>query len=85
MNLPAAKIERGNVRRTVRALEVAAVTGRAFSSFAERWAEYPPEPVRAAGIRMDQEMLRERIEARQRIAAWQWEPKRAHRRAERFR
>src|SRR5204862_6870656 len=34
---------------------------------------------------MEEDEGRERVEARQRIAAWQWEPKLAHRRAERFR
>jgi tRNA dimethylallyltransferase len=60
----AGKIERGNVRRTVRALEVAAVTGRSFSSFAADWERYPADPVRAAGIDMESLVLRERIETR---------------------
>jgi tRNA dimethylallyltransferase len=60
----AAKIEPGNVRRTVRALEVAAVTGRPFSSFAAEWERYPPEAVRAAGIEMEPGVLRARIDAR---------------------
>jgi tRNA dimethylallyltransferase len=60
----AGRIEPGNVRRTIRALEVAAVTGRPFSSFAERWTAYPGEPVRAAGIRLTPDVLRRRIEAR---------------------
>lgn len=67
----AARIEPGNVRRTVRALEVAAVTGRPFSAFAADWARYPPEAVRAAGIEMDPAVLRARIEARVRsMMAW---------------
>ena len=36
----------GNVRRTVRALEVAAITGRTFSSFAAEWAVRPNGPRR---------------------------------------
>jgi len=60
----AVKIEPGNVRRTVRALEVAAVTGRPFSSFAEAWERFPREPVRAAGVRLEPEALRARIERR---------------------
>jgi tRNA dimethylallyltransferase len=60
----AGKIEQGNVRRTVRALEVAAVTGRSFSSFAADWERYPVDPVRAAGIDMEPSVLRERIERR---------------------
>ena len=60
----AAKIEPGNVRRTVRALEVAALTGRPFSSFAADWERYPPGAVRAAGVDIDPGVLRRRIEAR---------------------
>lgn len=60
----AAKIEPGNVRRTIRALEVAAVTGREFSSFSGDWETYRPERVRAAGILMSREDLTLRIRAR---------------------
>jgi len=60
----ASKIEPANVRRTVRALEVAAVTGRQFSSFAAAWNEYPVDNVRAAGIALPTEVLRERIDRR---------------------
>jgi tRNA dimethylallyltransferase len=60
----AGRIEPGNVRRTVRALEVAAITGRPFSSFAEAWQRFPSGAVRAAGIRIDRRVLRERIERR---------------------
>ena len=60
----AAKIEPGNVRRTVRALEVAELTGRPFSSFAGGWDTYEPHRVRAAGISMPGPVLRARIEAR---------------------
>jgi tRNA dimethylallyltransferase len=60
----AARMEPGNLRRSVRALEVAAVTGRPFSSFAATWDHYPGDRVRAAGIEMDPWVLRERIEAR---------------------
>jgi tRNA dimethylallyltransferase len=60
----AARIEPSNVRRTVRALEVAAVTGRPFSSYAERWERYPDERVRAAGMEIAREVLGRRIEAR---------------------
>jgi tRNA dimethylallyltransferase len=42
------KIEPANVRRIVRALEVAAVTGKLFSDFAAAWDRYPPDRVRAA-------------------------------------
>jgi tRNA dimethylallyltransferase len=60
----AAKIEPGNVRRTVRALEVAALTGRPFSQFAEAWERYPLGRVRAAGVRLAPSVLARRIEAR---------------------
>jgi tRNA dimethylallyltransferase len=60
----AARIEPSNVRRTVRALEVAAVTGRPFSSYADRWERYPDERVRAAGIDVPRDVLARRIEAR---------------------
>ncbi|GBC86684.1 tRNA dimethylallyltransferase [bacterium HR12] len=60
----AARIEPANVRRTVRALEVAAVTGQPFSAFAEDWERYEPGRVRAAGIEIAREVLAARIEAR---------------------
>ncbi len=60
----AAKIEPGNVRRTVRALEVTALTGRPFSSFADTWERFPPERVRAAGIQIPRPILTSRIERR---------------------
>lgn len=60
----ASKIEPGNVRRTVRALEVAAITGRPFSSYAAGWESYPPERVRAAGIHLEPEQLATRVEGR---------------------
>jgi tRNA dimethylallyltransferase len=60
----ASKIEPGNVRRTVRALEVAAVTGRPFSSFATSWDRYPAERVRAAGVSMASDVLHRRAETR---------------------
>ncbi len=60
----ARKIEPGNVRRTVRALEVAAATGRSFSSFAGAWDRYAPEAVRAAGVEFPPGVLAGRIERR---------------------
>ena len=60
----AARIEPGNVRRIVRALEVPAVTGRPFSSFAEAWERYDVDAVRPAGLRMSRELLVGRIRAR---------------------
>ena len=60
----ASKIEATNVRRTVRALEVAAITGRPFSEFAAAWDAYPPGLVHAAGIEMPREVSAARIAAR---------------------
>ena len=62
----AAKMEPSNARRVVRALEVAALTGRAFSDFAEPWGRYPEDRVRAAGVTMPAEVLAARIEERAR-------------------
>lgn len=60
----AAKIEPGNVRRTIRALEVVHLTGRPFSSFAQAWERYDAGRVCAAGIAMPRAVLADRIEAR---------------------
>jgi tRNA dimethylallyltransferase len=60
----AAKIEPGNVRRIVRALEVAAITGSPFSAFAAAWERYEPGRVRAAGVRIERAVLASRVEAR---------------------
>ena len=60
----AAKIEPTNARRTVRALEVAALTGRAFSSYSVAWDRYPSAAVRAAGIDLPRQDLHRRIEQR---------------------
>jgi tRNA dimethylallyltransferase len=60
----AARIEPGNVRRIIRALEVTAISGAPFSSFAASWDRYDWDRVRAAGIRMDREAQRTRIAER---------------------
>jgi tRNA dimethylallyltransferase len=60
----ARKIEPGNHRRTVRALEVAAITGRTFSDYARHWDTYPSGAVRAAGIALPRPALHRRIEGR---------------------
>jgi tRNA dimethylallyltransferase len=60
----AGRIEPSNARRTVRALEVAAVTGRPFSSFATSWESYPASNARVAGIDLPAEVLDERIARR---------------------
>ncbi|MGH2652522.1 MAG: tRNA (adenosine(37)-N6)-dimethylallyltransferase MiaA, partial [Actinomycetota bacterium] len=62
----ARKIEPGNVSRTIRALELAAITGEQFSGFARDWERYDAGRVRVAGISMPTAVLRERIEARAR-------------------
>jgi tRNA dimethylallyltransferase len=69
----ASKIEPANVRRTVRALEVAAITGRPFSSYASAWDDYPADRLRAAGVRLTPEQLSSRAEERVRemlAAGW---------------
>jgi tRNA dimethylallyltransferase len=43
---------------------VVASTGRPFSSFAQAWDRYPSEHVRAAGVRIDPEVLARRIHER---------------------
>ncbi|MFN2590558.1 MAG: tRNA (adenosine(37)-N6)-dimethylallyltransferase MiaA [Actinomycetota bacterium] len=60
----AARMHPTNTRRVVRALEVAAITGRPFSSFAGDWERYPPDNVRAAGVTLPREVLSRRIESR---------------------
>ncbi len=57
----AARIEPGNVRRIIRALEVTAISGAPFSSFAAAWDRYDAERVRVAGIRIHREVLARRI------------------------
>ena len=60
----AARIDPGNVRRTVRALEVPAITGRPFSTFARAWQRYDPSAVRVAGLRMPRAALIARVGVR---------------------
>jgi tRNA dimethylallyltransferase len=60
----AAKIEPGNRRRIVRALEVTTGSGRPFSSFGPGLDVYPPSPVVQIGIRWPRAVLAERIERR---------------------
>lgn len=57
----AAKIDPDNVRRVVRALEVPAITGSPFSTFAGSWERYDRDRVRVAGIRIDATALAARI------------------------
>jgi tRNA dimethylallyltransferase len=62
----AARIEPGNLRRTVRALEVIALTGSAFSSFSHAWDDhssiYPGLAV--TYVEPPREQLRERLARR---------------------
>ena len=60
----AAKIDPGNVRRVVRALEVPAITGSEFSSFASAWDVYEPTRLRAAGVLIEGPDLAARIDGR---------------------
>jgi tRNA dimethylallyltransferase len=62
--LAAARIEPGNVRRSIRALEVMEITDRPFSSFATSWETFEPGRVRAAGVTIDRAILGRRIELR---------------------
>jgi tRNA dimethylallyltransferase len=62
--MAAARIDPANVRRTIRALEVSAITGAPFSDFAAAWEVYDPSRVRVAGIRMATETLDARVRAR---------------------
>ncbi len=60
----AVRIEPGNTRRVVRALEVCEGSGRPFSSFGPGLDSYPPTPVAQIGLAWDRERLATRIEAR---------------------
>jgi tRNA dimethylallyltransferase len=60
----AERIQPRNARRTVRALEVAALTGRAFSDHSRAWDRYPSGGVRVAGIEVERPALHQRIEER---------------------
>ena len=62
----ASRIEPGNVRRLVRALEVTLGSGRPFSSFGPGLGAYPPTHFRLAGVWLPRPVLAERIAARYR-------------------
>ena len=65
--LAASRIEPGNARRLVRALEVTLGSGRPFSSFGPGLDAYPPSPrFRLAGVWLPRPVLAGRIEARYR-------------------
>jgi tRNA dimethylallyltransferase len=60
----AARIQPSNKRRIVRALEVAELTGRPFSSFRTSWESFASEGLRVAGLDVPLPALRVRIEER---------------------
>jgi tRNA dimethylallyltransferase len=65
--LAASRIEPGNARRLVRALEVTLGSGRPFSSFGPGLGAYPPSRrFGLAGVWLPRPVLAERIEARYR-------------------
>jgi len=60
----AARIEPGNERRLVRALEVTLGSGRAFSSFGPGLERYPPTPLALVGVRTEPDESDRRIAER---------------------
>lgn len=60
----AARMDPGNRRRVVRALEVTMGSGRPFSSFGPGLDAHPSTPFRLVGLRRDTDDLRARIAAR---------------------
>jgi tRNA dimethylallyltransferase len=60
----ASRIEPGNARRLVRALEVTVGSGRPFSSFGPGLGAYPRSRFRLAGVWLPRPVLAERIAAR---------------------
>jgi len=59
--LAAARMEPSNSRRAIRALEVAAITGRPFSTFGAGWNVFDPGAVVAAGLDVPRDVLHRRI------------------------
>ena len=62
----AARIEPGNARRIVRALEVTTGSGRPFSSFGPGLGTYPPTRFRLAGVWLPRAVVSLRVERRYR-------------------
>ncbi len=62
--LAASRMESGNRRRVVRALEVTVGSGRPFSSFGPGVGAYPPSPVEQIGLRRPRPLLADRIAER---------------------
>ena len=63
----ASKIEPGNRRRIVRALEVTLGAGRPFSSFGPGLDVYPPSPFTQIGIRLPRDLNDSRIAERYKL------------------
>jgi len=55
------RIERGNRRRILRALEVTVGSGRPFSDFGPGLDAYPETPFTLAGVRIDRALLADRV------------------------
>jgi tRNA dimethylallyltransferase len=62
--IAASRIEPGNARRILRALEVCAGSSRPFSSYGPGLAAYPPTPFSLIGLRLERTELARRIAAR---------------------
>lgn len=62
--LAASRMDPNNDRRLVRALEVTLGSGRPFSSFGPGMEEYPEVPFRLLGLRLQRNVMVERINAR---------------------
>ena len=62
----ASRIEPGNARRTVRALEVTLGSGRPFSSYGPGLGAFPPTPFRMVGVWLPRAVLAARIGQRYR-------------------
>ncbi|MEY2433970.1 MAG: tRNA dimethylallyltransferase [Acidimicrobiaceae bacterium] len=62
----AARMEPGNRRRIVRALEVTVGSGRRFSSYGPGLEAYPPTPFRLVGVSLPSAIVSDRIAARYR-------------------
>jgi tRNA dimethylallyltransferase len=60
----AGRMDPGNRRRVLRALEVTVGSGRPFSSYGPGVGTYAPTPIRLVGVRLPQPVVAERIEAR---------------------
>lgn len=60
----ASRIDSGNRRRIVRALEVTLGSGRGFSSFGPGLGHYPAHRIRFAGLRLERAELNRRLAAR---------------------